>query len=265
MKHYGLVGMPLGHSYSSIIHGMILHHFGILGSYQLLEMGEEALGPIIKEGKDGRFQGLNITITYKEGILHHLDKIDHRASIIGAVNTVSFRDGLATGYNTDYDGFLGLLQMEKIAVTGKPIAILGTGGSSKTVASVLKDCGAGAIYFVSRNPGGDSHISYDRLPHIEAELVINTTPIGMHPNIESTPITLEDLHTVDTVIDLIYNPKKTRLLKEAEFLGKRVIGGSLMLWIQALEASMIWNGLKVSTEEKKEILQKIAIHFNELK
>ena len=190
----------------------------------------------------GEVDGFNITIPYKQTVMHLLDSLDNNASRIGAVNTVTLR-GQRVGHNTDKAGFRDMLLAHGIDPTGKPCYCLGTGGASKAVRAALTDMGAAAVIMVSRHPQGDE-ISYDRLYRDFEGVLVNCTPVGMFPHPEGCPIAddrLDELLRRATgVADLIYNPAQTRLTAAAEALGVNACTGLHMLVAQAVEAERLW-------------------------
>ena len=246
MIKLGLVGEKLSHSLSPQIHEEIMKQRGISGTYEILEFSKETFARDFNALKNSGYRGVNITIPYKESVIPLLDDISQQAKYIGAVNTVLFENGLAKGFNTDYNGFLSLLDHNNITVKGKGAVILGSGGIAKAVVKVLLDLGIYDLTIVSRgkqNFHGNYTVSYEffREANVKSDLLINCTPVGMYPNVDASPIPKECIKT-DIVLDMIYNPPKTLLLKYAEELGIRGINGSHMLKEQAVKAQDIWNG-----------------------
>lgn len=246
MMKYGLIGEKLSHSLSPQIHADIMRQRGIKGSYELLEFPKETFEKDFSTLKNSDYRGVNVTIPYKEAVIPLLDDISQQAKYIGAVNTILFEDGNAKGFNTDYDGFLSMLQHYHITVKGKGAVILGSGGAAKAVAKGLLDLGIYDLTIVSRgkqNFHGNYTVSYEffKETNMKSDLLINCTPVGMHPNVDVSPIPKENINA-ETVIDMIYNPAKTLLLKYAEELGIRGINGSFMLREQAVKAQDIWSG-----------------------
>ena len=207
---YGLLGRTLGHSWSVPIHQAL----GCPG-YRLIELEPEKLGNFLRREDIG---GLNVTIPYKREVMRYCDVIDPAAEIIGSVNTLVRREGKLYGYNTDIDGFLYMLKRAKISLRGKKVVILGSGGASLTARTAAKWEGARQVVVVSRT-GEDN---YENLPerHGDAEVLINTTPVGMWPKLEGAPVDLRLLPAVTDVADVIYNPGRTNLLLQAEELGR---------------------------------------------
>jgi len=229
MKTYklGLIGEKLGHSFSPAIHAK-------LGTpdYALFELKSEELGPFLKAGN---FDGLNVTIPYKKAVIPFCDELTDQAKRIGSVNTIVRRaDGTLLGHNTDYDGFLYMIHRAGVEVKGKKCLILGTGGASLTVNTVLQDLEAGEIVFISRT--GENH--YGNLErHADAQIIVNSTPVGMWPNTGKAPLDVSRFPKLEGVFDLIYNPARTQILLDAERMGAAAVNGLGMLVAQAKAAS----------------------------
>lgn len=231
---YGLIGGRLGHSYSVKIH----RAFGDY-AYELKELAPESLCDFMKRAD---FKGINVTIPYKQAVVPYLDGVSREAEKIGAVNTVINRGGRLYGYNTDYFGFKTLAESVGLSLKNKNVLILGSGGTSKTVSAVVTDAGAKSVNFVSR--GGE--INYGNVYSlVGTEIIVNTTPCGMFPNENGLPVTLGKFPNLKGVIDVIYNPLKTRLVIEAEKLGIPAAGGLMMLVAQGAAASELFTGVEV--------------------
>ena len=237
---YGLIGEKLGHSFSKEIHSLLGDY-----DYELCEIARDELDSFMKK-RD--FLGINVTIPYKEAVIPYLDWISDSAKEIGAVNTVVNCDGKLYGYNTDFYGMRGLFDHAGIDVTGKKAAILGSGGTSKTAFVVLKSLGADKIIKVSRS-GNDGAVTYDELykDHPDVEIIVNTTPVGMYPNISDCPVDLSKFGQLSGVIDAVYNPINTTLVKSARGLGIKAEGGLYMLVSQAAVASELFLNEKGNT------------------
>lgn len=228
---YYLIGKTLGHSYSAEIH----RAFGKY-PYELKALPPEALGEFLSGGD---FDGMNVTIPYKSDVIPYLDEIDDAARKIGSVNTVVQRDGRLVGHNTDYAGFLSMAERAGISFAGKKVLILGTGGTSLTAQAVVRDAGASEVVVLSRR--GES--SYATLPrHLDSQIIINSTPVGMYPQNGEELIELRRFSRVEGVLDVIYNPLRTRLIDTAERLGIPSSGGLWMLVAQAALASGYFAG-----------------------
>ena len=222
----GLLGRKLGHSYSPQIHAR-------LGSYRydLFEKEPDELDGFLKHGD---FTGLNVTVPYKKDVIPYLDSLSPRAEKLGAVNTIVRRpDGTLVGHNTDYFGFQTMLQRSGLNVAGKKVLVLGSGGASMPVRAVLNEAGA-RVTVISRS--GENNYSNLHL-HADAAVIVNTTPVGMYPNVGKTPLNLDQFPALEGVLDIIFNPARTRLLMDAEKRGVVAMNGLLMLVAQAKESA----------------------------
>ena len=250
---YGLLGEKLGHSFSKEIHESLNQY-----KYNLIEVKQEDLDSFLKERN---FNALNVTIPYKEKVIPYLYFVDENAQKIGAVNTIINKDGKLYGYNTDYLGLGSLLKKENIDVFGKKVLILGTGGTAKTASVLVKDLGVKEVYKVSRSPK-DTNISYDEAVtiHSDANVIINTTPCGMYPN-DDLVMKLDAFKNLEAIVDVIYNPINTRLMREAKSKNIKAVNGLYMLVSQAIYASNLFLGIDEAVEEKinkvyKELMNK---------
>lgn len=237
---YGLLGEHLTHSYSKLIHEKICDY-----RYDLLEMNLEQLDEFLKKKA---FYGVNVTIPYKQTVIPYLDELDHSAKKIGAVNTILNENGTLKGYNTDYFGFLSTLELNHISIKGKKVIVLGNGGAAKAVCAALSDLEAAQIIKVKKNISNET-ITYEECyqNHIDAQVIVNTSPVGMYPNVNESPIDLSLFSTLESVVDVIYNPLKTRLLVEAEEKGCQVADGLIMLVAQAVKAIEIFTHKKLDS------------------
>ena len=229
---YGLIGSKLGHSYSKIIHEMLCGY-----RYDLcpLPTEEEARAFLTRRA----FKAINVTIPYKRLAMESCSYIDPRAKAIGAVNTVVNRNGLLYGYNTDYLGFAYLADAHGVEFAGRTVLILGTGGTHNTTSAVAKDKGAARVLTVSRHPDPEKgELSYAEAVHSGADIVINTTPAGMYPNVGVCHLDVAGMPGLEAVLDVVYNPDKTELILRAEEAGVPVaVGGLEMLVAQAVYAA----------------------------
>lgn len=246
MRCFGLIGLPLSHSFSKKYFTEKFEREGIMDcrydSYPIEHI--DLLMSLILSNPD--LLGLNVTIPYKEQVINLLNEIDPEAAAIGAVNTIRiFREDKTTwlkGFNTDVYGF-----RESIGPFMRPrpdkAFILGTGGSSKAVAFVLKNMGM-EVTFVSRNPRHENHISYKELPNLitPPSIIVNATPAGMYPNINDCPDIPYELITPGHILfDLVYNPPETLFLSKGKERGATIINGLQMLQLQAERSWEIWN------------------------
>lgn len=250
-KLYGCIGERLKHSFSKEIHNALADY-----DYRIIEIPRDELGAFA-EAKE--FAAINVTIPYKEMIMPYLYKIDEHAKSIGAVNTVVNRDGKLYGYNTDFYGMSALLAHAGVSVMGKKVAILGTGGTSKTAYAVADAEGASEILRVSRT-GREGAITYEELyeRHTDVEVLINTTPAGMYPDIFTLAADIGKFPRLSGVIDAVYNPLRTPLISEAKRRGIAAEGGLYMLVAQAVRASEIFLDTKYDDCELERVYRKIA-------
>lgn len=245
----GLLGGKLRHSYSPQIHSCLADY-----DYRLFSMPLEEVEGFIKGDS---WDCLNVTIPYKETVMQYLSSVSDEALRIGSVNTViRTPDGLLHGENTDYFGFMYLLRKSGIEPKGKKCIILGSGGSAKTVKCVLSGLGAGEIIIISRS-GENNYNNISK--HSEADIIVNTTPVGMYPDTGKSAVELSDFPNCSGVIDLIYNPSKTKLLLDAERRGICCAGGLPMLVAQAVKSCEIFTKKAVPESEIERITAQIEI------
>ena len=232
---YGLIGEHLGHSYSREIHAQVADY-----DYELCEVAPEELDSFLRKAE---FRAINVTIPYKQSVIPYLSYISPQAESIGAVNTVVNRDGKLWGYNTDFAGMEALIARMGLSLRGKKVLILGTGGTSKTARAVCESAGAREILKVSRRASGEA-VSYEQAVsgHGDAEILINTTPVGMYPRCGEAPIDLAHFPGLEGVVDAVYNPLRTRLVQAGQERGVPAEGGLYMLAGQGVCASAIFLG-----------------------
>ena len=240
---YGLLGERLGHSFSPQIHRDLAGY-----DYQLLPTPPEAVEDLFARRA---FQGLNVTIPYKRTVMPLCDEIDPRAAAIGVVNTVVNRNGRLTGYNTDIDGFLYMARRAGVDMAGKKVVILGSGGTSRTARAAAGELGAREIVTVSRH-GEDNYQNLSR--HAAAQVLVNTTPVGMYPNWGQSPVSLESFPALEGVLDVVYNPLRTALLLQAEERGLPCSCGLPMLVAQAKRAAELFTGQNINDSRTETVL-----------
>lgn len=244
LRHFGLIGYPLSHSQSAKYFTEKFEREGILDTEFNLYPLEKIEDILDLREKIAGLRGLNVTIPYKTAVMKFLDEIDEGAESVGAVNTILFQNGFSKGYNTDVFGFEQSLLNVFSPVEDKGALILGTGGASKAAAYVMKKWNLD-YQFVSRNPSAGNEIHYSDLTEDllnNKQLIIQTTPLGMKPNIETCPpIPFEYLNEQHFLFDMVYNPEKTIFLSLGMERGCKGMNGQIMFQLQAEEAWRIWN------------------------
>lgn len=248
---YGCIGETLKHSFSKEIHNALADY-----DYRIIEIPKDKLLAFATERE---FRAINVTIPYKELIMPYMDKIDSHAEAIGAVNTVVNREGKLFGYNTDFYGMSALIKRLEISLSGRKVIILGTGGTSKTARAVAKAMGARETVRVSREAREDA-VDYDALYkyHTDAEVIINTTPVGMYPKIFDSPVRLECFPSLIGAVDAVYNPLRTPFVLSAKERGISAEGGLYMLVAQGVRASEIFLDTEYPEGTLDSVYSKIA-------
>lgn len=229
---FGLIGEKLPHSYSKVIFEELLGY----PRYDMAELKREELAAFFRTFD---YDGLNVTVPYKTDVMPYLDEIDDIAKEIGAVNTIRKENGKLYGTNTDFYGLRGLLTRSGIDLSGKTVLILGTGGTSKTAVAVCRSLGAKEIYRVSRT-GKEGAISYAKAETIPAQWILNTTPVGMFPKTGAAPVDLTHFDLLEGIVDVIYNPLRTELVRQAKSLGLVGVSGLYMLAAQAIASEQFF-------------------------
>lgn len=249
---YGCIAEKLGHSFSKEIHNRLFDY-----SYELLEVPKDKLDEFMQKKA---FKAINVTIPYKERVIPHLDYISDIAKKIGAVNTIVNKNGYLNGYNTDFSGMKALLDRNSIELKGKKVLILGSGGTSKTAFVLCESLGAEYVYRVSRSAREDC-VTYEYAKENckDAEIIINTTPVGMYPNIGYSPIDIEDYPNVVAVVDAVYNPLRSKLVCDALDKGINAVGGLYMLVAQAVFAAEKFVDIKVEKNEIDRVYREIML------
>ena len=231
---YGCIGEKLGHSFSKEIHNALTDY-----QYELKELNKDEVAHFMTEHD---FKAINVTIPYKQTVIPYLDFIADEAKEIGAVNTIVNKDGKLYGYNTDFFGMKSLIERTKIVIEDKTVAILGGGGTAKTAEAVSKSLGAKVIYKVSRS---------------SKENFITTTPVGMYPNIYESAVEIEKFKNLSGVVDVVYNPLRSKLVSDALNKNIKAVGGLYMLVAQAAFAVEFF----IDTKIKKDKIENV---FNTL-
>ena len=242
----GLIGRTLAHSFSPQIHALLADY-----EYKLFELEPDDVGTFLQNGS---FDATNVTIPYKKTVMPFLSEISEEAQKIGSVNTITRTEKGLRGDNTDYFGFSYMLQKSGIEVRSKKCLVLGSGGASVTVCAVLRDMGA-EVLVISRS-GENNYENLDR--HGDADVIVNTTPVGMYPNTGVSPVDLSQFKQLSGVLDLIYNPARTQLLLDAQKRGIPCINGLSMLCAQAKKACELFLSTKIDNSEIDRITAKIA-------
>lgn len=249
----GLLGRTLGHSYSPQIH----HDLGDY-SYELFEKEPDQLEDFLKHGD---FTGLNVTIPYKKTVIPFLDELSPTARKMGCVNTILRRaDGSLYGHNSDFFGFQSLVKHSGIAVAGRKALVLGSGGASNTAVKALEELGAMPIV-ISRS--GENN--YENLHlHKDASIIVNATPVGMYPNTGISPLDLSLFPHLEGVLDVVYNPARTKLLLDAERFGIPNENGLWMLVAQAKESAEVFTGKALDDSRIETIYRKLQARMQNL-
>ena len=260
MRKFGLLGKKLSHSLSPLLHKVFFEEFGVEAEYNLYEVTETEIDNFKSYMLENSIEGVNITVPYKKVFLDKLDFISDEAKAIGAINLLYIKDNKFYGDNTDYYGFKQTLISNQINPSGKKIAIIGRGGASSSVYKVLKDMGAEDITLYFRK---DKLSEIEFPENIEGDMIINTTPVGMYPNIEDNIVDEQILKKFKIAIDLIYNPLETKFLKIARENGLKTINGMEMLIEQALKTDEILYDIVLSNQLREKIIKKIIKRVKE--
>ncbi|MGG3525109.1 shikimate dehydrogenase [Bacillus pseudomycoides] len=269
---YGVIGNPIGHSLSPLMHNDAFEHLNIDAHYHAFLVEEETLGEAVKGLKALGVSGFNVTTPHKVSIMKYLDEIDPLAKQIGAVNTVVHRDGKLIGYNTDGIGYVRSLQsISKEPLYQKRILLLGAGGACRAIYFSLADAGVKEIDIANRTVEKANHLlsgcqekitsqalSLERATEEQGnyDIIIHTTTIGMHPHIQNTPLQIRSLKQGTIVSDIIYNPFETKLLQDAKAKGAIVQNGIDMFVYQGALAFELWTGRMPNIEKMKQLVMR---------
>lgn len=242
----GLLGEKLGHSYSPQIHNALADY-----SYSLFEVEKTNVENFLKTAD---FSGINVTIPYKKAVIPYLSELSPVAEKLGSVNTiVHTEDGRLIGHNSDYFGFKTMVIRSGIDPSSKKALVLGSGGASNTVVAVLQEMGA-EVVVISRT----GEYNYNNLHlHTDAAILVNTTPVGMYPNVGISPVDLSVFPHLECVLDIIFNPARTQLLLDAEKRGIPAVNGLLMLVAQAKESAEWFTGTAIDNRKIDAIYRKL--------
>ena len=272
-KILGVIGHPIEHSLSPAMHRAALKELGLDYHYDKFEVKPEELENFVSDAREN-FLGFNVTVPHKVGIIKFLDNLSKEAELIGAVNTVKVENSSAKGYNTDGLGALRALQEAGQQANGKKVLILGAGGASRAISFQLAMEGA-EISICDKAGDKAEELAAEIMKKLnkdvrildfpikekldEFDILINATPVGMSPNINNSPLPREFLNPSLTVMDIVYNPLETKLLKEARETGCKTVNGTGMLVNQGAESLRIWLGVEAPVETMRNAL------LNELK
>lgn len=272
---FAVIGHPISHSMSPAMHNAVFERLGLDCNYTLFDIAPEKLGDSIREMKEQGLGGVNVTIPHKVVVIEHLDSLSDEARIIGAVNTIEFSKGLLRGHNTDGIGAIQALRANGADTAGKKIVVLGSGGAARAISVTLALRGEIRVMSIlgidkaelERLTGdikSGAGVSAEALPldgeTIEdqirdADILIHATPVGMHPKVEETLVTAGQMKPDLAVMDIVYNPLETRLMKEAKKAGvETIISGVDMFVNQGAEALRIWLGIEPPVELMKEVV-----------
>jgi len=258
-EHYCVIGNPVFHSLSPLMHNLAFQECHYNGVYTACEVSD--LKSAVKGIRALGIKGVSVTIPHKINIMHYLDDIEESAERIGAVNTVLNVDGKLTGYNTDCMGIVHSLQ-EKTEIINKKVAVIGSGGAARAAGFGIIKEGADVLVVNRTEKRGtsladDLGCAYMNLQEFNGDnidIIINTTPVGMHPEIDKSPLEDDRLNTCSVVMDIIYNPIKTKLLELAEKKGCEIVSGVSMFAYQGAEQFRLWTGIKPPVDKMKEIV-----------
>lgn len=251
MNRYGLIGEKLGHSYSKLIHEQLADY-----TYDLIPLSKEEF-PAFMEARD--FTAINVTIPYKQAVLPYLDELSEAAHTIGAVNCIVNRNHMLTGYNTDYYGFLYTLKHNQINVSGKKVLVLGNGGAAKAIMAALASLNPKELITVKykEEPGTITYAEAARF-HTDASLIVNTSPVGMYPDVDASPMDITPYASLQAVVDIIYNPATTRLLMQANERGITAVNGLEMLVAQAKYAVELFLDTAIPETKIEEVVRTLC-------
>ena len=241
----GLLGHNITYTFSPEIHNKLGY------DYKVIDLNEEDF-KVFMEHRN--FSGLNVTIPYKDKVIEYLDVVSPLAKSLNAVNTIVNKDGKLYGYNTDYYGLKHSLSSHEVDVEDKKVLVLGTGNTAHTVQSLLKSLNAKEVICMGR----ETKINYDNLDDVlDFHIIVNTTPVGVYPNIYNAVLSLERFYNLETVVDVIYNPLNSKLVSDAKALGLKAFGGLHMLVAQAVYSSEYFFDKTYSKETINNILSEL--------
>lgn len=268
MEFYGLIGEKLSHSLSPQIHKRVFELLNIEGAYKLFEIPKTRIENLGKSLKVLGIKGVNVTIPYKQTVMEQLDFLSDEAKKIGAVNTILLKDDKLYGYNSDYYGFGSLLKVNNIEVDNKVAVVLGNGGAAKALITYLLDNNVKKLYLVTRDKSKKIElnkdvelIDYNDLEKLSGDILVNTTPVGMYPNMGKSPVSEEVISKFENIVDIIYNPEETEFIRLGKKLNKKTCGGLYMLVGQAIKSEEIWQDKVIDKHIIDTIFNEIAKEF----
>jgi shikimate dehydrogenase len=258
---YAVLGDPISHSLSPVMHNSAFAHTGYNGAYLAFNVKDRDLASAISGIRALGIKGASVTIPHKVEVMKFLDSIDEKALKIGAVNTIVNRDGKLFGYNTDCLGATHAL-LEKTGIKDKDVIILGSGGAARAIGfGIVSEGGRLTILGVLKDEGenlardlGVNYYHLSEFNNIDCSILINATPVGMTPNTEAMPVQGQDLNKEMAVMDIVYNPIKTRLLKEAEDIGCITVDGASMFVYQGAAQFEMWTGEKAPVDIMRKVV-----------
>jgi len=277
LKKLAVIGDPIAHSLSPVLQNFLIRHFTLPFTYEALRVRVDDLPKMMQRLRDGEFRGVNVTLPHKQAIMPFLEEIDETAARIGAVNTVVAHDGRPIGYNTDAFGFQRSLELAGIALAGKNVLVLGAGGAARAVVYILLQSGAQKIFLCNRHlervqsligafAAAENHLQSvswpDRLTWLEKneiDIIVNTTSVGMPPQMEESPLPKHVFSSKLIVVDLVYNPLQTAFLYAAHAAGAKVVNGLAMLIHQGVAALELWSKQQLDIRDIYANLEKVLI------
>lgn len=259
-KHVlGVIGYPIGHSFSPLLHAFFIERLGLDAAYHAFAVQPEALPQAIAGARALGIRGLNVTTPHKQAVLPLLDAVDETARQIGAVNTIFFDDDGAAGTNTDAPGLLASLRHAEVALRGRAVVVLGAGGAARAVVYAAKASGAGEVLIYNRTAArarelarvfDAREVALEAVTELPAgSIVVNATSVGMAPQEDASPLPAALMRGDLVYVDLVYNPLQTRFLQQAANAGARTVDGLGMLIFQGAIALGGWMGVTVPVAE----------------
>ncbi len=277
-KKLAVIGDPISHSLSPTLHKFLIEKYHLPFSYEAIRVTPDDLAEFVLAKRDSDFRGFNVTIPHKQAIFPLLDKVSETARAIGAVNTVIFDGATAIGENTDVTGFLWMMRLANVSLAKRDVLVIGAGGAARAVIFALQQAGVSRIFVCNRSQQRLQQCASWMAPSIATkweawaweeleprikkdrpEIIINTTSVGMHPQVDETPLRAALLSPERIVVDLIYNPLPTKLLREASAAGAKIVDGLNMLIMQGVAAMELWSGKRLEVEERLAELQKVLL------